>query len=344
MRTVLVSALLALGLAVQQTAATSWTDAEIYKIPSNTNNLCIGEQSKGLGFDDRSDGDLGDYGALNWQNLKCTDGLQKRTFSSNNKSPKGFANGKCASGTASKNVNTSPKFSCGSDQKGISIDNIHVSTSEDTDIELHYGYDNGDVCKQIETCNSAGKIIKNSQCGNAKSVTVKLPDTEKRDTCEIGIHSVGFNCGPASSKPPVPSSTPIESTPIVSTSQETKPYPYPTANNTALVASTAPSTIPESTSIPSTSTADLPTPSTTFVTPTTPVHDHTSSSSSNLVETTPTTTSVPSTPVYYNTLTSATNPVETVPTTSSISSTNPVETLPTTTAPGTTVPVVMTEV
>ncbi|KAL8779597.1 MAG: hypothetical protein Q9213_006859 [Squamulea squamosa] len=329
MRTVSVSTLLAFSLGVQHAAATGWTDAKVYKNPSNTNNQCIGEQSNGLSFDDRSNGDLGDYGALNWQNLKCTDGLRKRTFSSNNKSPKGFAGGKCASGTASKNVDTSPKFSCGSNQKGMSIDHIHVSTSEDTDIELHYGYENGDVCKQTSPCNSAGKIIENFQCGGAKSVTVKLPDTDQKANCEVGIHSIGFNCGPASSKPSVPSSTSIESTPIVSTSQETKPYPYPTANTTTLVGSTAPSSIPESTSVLSTSTAGLPIPSTTFVTPTTSVYFSTSSSSSP-VESIPTTNSVPSTPVYDNTSTTATSPVETVPTSSSISSSSPVETIPTT--------------
>ena len=325
MRTISVSALLALGLAVQRTAATAWTDAQTYSNPSNTNNQCVGDQSKGLGFDDRSNGDLGNYGDLNWENLKCTDGLRKRTFGpeeedSHGKSPKGFAGGRCASGTASKDVDTSPKFSCGSEQKGMSIDHIHVSTSEKTEIELHYGYGNGVVCKQKATCSPAGRIIKNHQCGDAKTVTVKLPDTDKKDKCEVGIHSVGFNCGPASSKPPIPSSTPVESHPVestalISTSQQTKPYPYPTGNTTSSIGTTTSSTLPESSSIPSTSTADLPIPSTTLESPTSPIYTNTS-----------------------------TSPVETIPTITSVSSTGPVETIPTTTIPGTTVPVVTTEV
>ncbi|KAL8641514.1 MAG: hypothetical protein Q9226_008623 [Calogaya cf. arnoldii] len=346
MRTVSVPALLALGLAVQQTAATAWTDAQTYSNPSNTNNQCIGEQSKGLGFDDHSNADLGNYGALNWENLKCTDGLKKRTFGpheedSHGKAPKGFAGGRCASGVASKSVDTSPKFSCGPKQKGMSIDHIHVSASEKTEIELHYGYGNGVICKQTATCGPAGNIIKNHQCGNAKTVTVKLPDTETKEKCEVGIHSVGFNCGPASSKPPVPSSTPVESqpvesTPVVSTSHESKPYPYPTGNTTTLIGSTAPSTIPESTSIlsvPSTSTAELSVPSTTLESPTTPINSNSSVSSTTPVETIPTVTSV-----------SSTGPIETIPTVTSVSSTSPLETGPTTTAPGTTVPVVTTEV
>ncbi|KAI4259127.1 MAG: hypothetical protein L6R42_004744 [Xanthoria sp. 1 TBL-2021] len=343
MRTISVPALLALALAVQQTAATGWTDAQTYSNPSNTNNQCIGDQSKGLGFDDHSNGDLGNYGALNWENLKCTDGLQKRTFGpleedSHDKAPNGFAGGRCASGVASKDVDTSPKFSCGPEQKGMSIDHIHVSTSEKTEIELHYGYGDGVVCKQTATCSPAGKIIKNNQCGDAKTVTVKLPDTDTKDKCEVGIHSVGFNCGPASSKPPIPSSTPVESQPVesaplLSTFQETKPYPYPTANTTILIGSTAPSTFPESTSIPSTSSADLPILSTTLEYSTTPVYSNTSVYSTGPVETIPTVISI-----------SSTGPVETIPTITSVSSTSPLETGPTTTAPGTTVPLVTTEV
>ncbi|KAL8669084.1 MAG: hypothetical protein Q9168_006309 [Polycauliona sp. 1 TL-2023] len=327
MRNFSVPTLLALGLAVRHTAAT-WTDAQVYSNPTNTNNQCVGEQSKGLGFDDHSKGDLGNYGSLTWQNLKCTDGLQKRTFGpddqeSHDKPPSGFAGGRCASGVASKDVDTSPKFSCGSAQKGMSIDHIHISTSENTEIELHYGYGNGDICKQTETCSPAGKIIKNNQCGDAKTVVVKLPDTDTKDNCEVGIHSVGFNCGPASSIPPIPSSTPVESkpvesSPVVSTSPETKPYPYPTANTTTSIGSTAPITLPETTMIPSTSTADVPIPSTTVESPTSSTY------SSNLV--------------------SSSIPVETIPTITSGSSTGPVETIPTTTASGTTVPLVTTEV
>ncbi|KAI4106347.1 MAG: hypothetical protein LQ339_003084 [Xanthoria mediterranea] len=344
MRTISVPTLLALGLAVHQTAATAWTDAQTYSNPSNTNNQCVGEQSKGLGFEDHPTGDLGNYGALNWGNLRCTDGLQKRAFGphgedSHDKAPSDFAGGRCASGVASKDVDTSPKFSCGPEQKGMSIDHIHVSTSEKTDIELHYGYGNGVVCKQTATCSPAGNIIKNNQCGDAKTVTVKLPDTDTKDKCEIGIHSVGFNCGPASSKPPTPSSTPaepkpVESTPLLSTSRETKPYPYPTPNTTTLIGSTAPpATIPSSISIPSTSTATLPIPSTTLESPTTPIYSNTSVSSTSPVETIPTVTPV-----------SSTGPIETFPTTTSASSTSPLETVPTTTAPGTTVPLVTTEV
>ncbi|KAI4190157.1 MAG: hypothetical protein L6R41_000965 [Letrouitia leprolyta] len=323
MRTVSFSSLLALGLAIQQVAATGWTDADTYNNPYNTNNQCTEKQQKGLGFDDQPNGDLGNYGNLNWKNVQCTNGLFKRTFGKHAGSgSKSFAGGKCASGKASKDLNSSPQISCGLEQKGMSIDTLHVSSSEDTDLELHYGYENGQVCKQTASCSKGGSVIKNSQCGGAQSVIVKLPDTDTKSDCEVGIHSVNFNCGPASSKPPVPSSTPVYSPPILSTPQETKPYPIPTVNSTTSVGPTGPTvpvTTPETVPISTyTPTVIVPTPSTTSPESLSP--------------------SVYSTPVVSTP--ESTVPVETIPTTSTTGY-SPVS--PTIT-PGTTVPVLTTEV
>ncbi|KAI4192432.1 MAG: hypothetical protein LQ346_004302, partial [Caloplaca aetnensis] len=328
MRTVSASVLLALGLAVQQAAATGWTDAETFTNPYNTNNECTDKQTQGLPFDDHPTGDLGFYGDLNWANTKCTNGLSKRTFGhdgeeSHSGGSKDFAGGKCASGTASKDVNSSPSFSCGPKQKGMSIDTIHISSSEDTEVELHYTYANGDVCKQPASCSKSGSVIKNSQCGDAKGVVVKLPDTDTKSSCEVGIHSVGFNCGPASSKPPVPSSTPIISTPI-----ESKPYPIPTANTTSVFVptGTAPVTTP------------VATPETTAETTaeTTPISS---------IETSTGSTSLPSVTVPQNaTIPVSSVPVISTPETTPIASTteNSPETAATT--PGSTVPIVTTQV
>ncbi|KAI4199165.1 MAG: hypothetical protein LQ350_004795 [Teloschistes chrysophthalmus] len=323
MRTISISAIVSLGLAVQQAAATGWVDADTFKNPYNTNNQCVGKQSNGLGFDDHPNGDLGNYGSLNWQNAKCSNGLKKRTFghSADSKS-NDFAGGKCASGTASKDSKTSPQFACNADQKGMSINTIHVSSSEDTDLELEYGYDNGrPPCKQYASCSQKGTKIVNQQCGDAKSVTVKLPPNDKKSNCEVGIHSVDFHCGP-SSKPPVPSSTPVsstpvqstpaQSTPVQSTPQESKPYPIPTVNTTTSAGPSAPQTTPQSTSISSTYTFTgfVPSPSLSV----------------------PANTSVP---VY-------TSP--TVETTPIISTTSNSPASPTTSAPGSTVPIVTTQV
>ncbi|KAI4253751.1 MAG: hypothetical protein LQ352_003498 [Teloschistes flavicans] len=341
MRTISISVLVSLGLAVQQAAATvntqpfldspeayhaqGWTDADTFTNPYNTNNHCVGKQSSGLGFDDHPNGDLGNYGNLNWQNAQCSNGLKKRTFGGSHSAgstSNDFAGGKCASGTASKDSKTSPQFSCNANQKGVSINTIHVSSSEDTDLELEYGYDNGrPPCKQYASCSQKGTKIVNQQCGEAKSVTVKLPPNDKKSNCEVGIHSVDFHCGP-SSKPPIPSSTPIsstpvqstpaQSTPILSTPQESKPYPIPTLNTTTLAGPSAPQTTPQSTSISSTYTFTgfVPTPSVSV----------------------PANTSVP---VY-------TSP--TVETTPIVSTTGNSPASPTTSAPGTTVPIVTTQV
>ncbi|KAL8843327.1 MAG: hypothetical protein Q9170_000185 [Blastenia crenularia] len=86
MRTVSVSTLLALGLAIRQAAATGWTDANTYQNPYNVNNQCTDKQAKGLGFDDHANGDLGSYGDLAWKNVQCTNGLSKRTHGGSSRS------------------------------------------------------------------------------------------------------------------------------------------------------------------------------------------------------------------------------------------------------------------
>ncbi|KAL8945065.1 MAG: hypothetical protein Q9216_000049 [Gyalolechia sp. 2 TL-2023] len=323
MRTVSLSTFLALGWVIQQAAATGWTDADTYNNPYNTNNQCTEKQEKGLGFDDHPNGDLGNYGNLNWKNVQCTNGLSKRTFGPAGSDSKNFAGGKCASGKASKDVNSSPRISCGSEQKGMSIETVHISSSEDTDLELHYGYENGQTCKQTASCSKDGSIIKNSQCGGAQSVIVKLPDSDTKSDCEVGIHSVNFNCGPASSKPPVPSSTSVYNSPVSSIPQETKPYPIPTVNSTTPAGPTGPTvpvTVPETTPI---SSVYMPTG---FV----PTLSSTIPDSSN--------TSVYST--YVSSIPESSIPVETTPT-SSVTGDSPISSMIT---PGTTVPVLTTEV
>ncbi|KAL9024806.1 MAG: hypothetical protein Q9196_006245, partial [Gyalolechia fulgens] len=307
-----------------------WTDADTYNNPYNTNNQCTEKQEKGLGFDDHPNGDLENYGNLNWKNVQCTNGLSKRTFGtyagsgSNN-----FAGGKCASGKASKDVNSSPHISCGSQQRGMSIDTMHISSSEDTDLELHYGYENGQTCKQTASCSKGGSVIKNSQCGGAQSVVVKLPDTDQKSDCEVGIHSVNFNCGPASSKLPVPSSTPAYSTP-----QETKPYPIPTVNSTTQAGPTGPNvpvTVPETTSFSSlyTPTGSVPSmPESTIPVETTPTSSITGDSPLSPTITPGTTVPVLTTEVIITTLTTCpvTNTV-TSGTTTSLETTSTISTI-----------------
>ena len=60
--------------------AQGWLDYDTFKNPYNTNNKCTEKMSAGLGFDDLPDGDLGNYGDMNWGNAQCGNGLTKRTF------------------------------------------------------------------------------------------------------------------------------------------------------------------------------------------------------------------------------------------------------------------------
>ena len=88
---------------------------------------------------------------------------------------------------------------------------MQISVSFDTDLDFIYGMADGSVCKHTASCASAGSTIQNTQCGGAKSVTFKLPDSSKQTDCSIGIHSIEFDCDKAESTVPVQSTT-IQST------------------------------------------------------------------------------------------------------------------------------------
>lgn len=145
---------------------------------------------------------------------------------------------KCIAGTASKDHDSNPSFSCS--DKSFSIDHVQVSTEEDQDLEFVYGYKTGGTCKQRASCSKSGSTIKNTQCGGADSVTVNVPKDAPKDTCSFGIHSVGFNCGSASVA--VPSATIV---PVVSThAVPSVPFYTVPANSTTQVTPTAPSSYP----------------------------------------------------------------------------------------------------
>ena len=133
-----------------------------------------------------------------------------------------------------------PSFSC-QENDSMSIDQMQVSSTQDTDLECHYGMPDGSTCKEYHSCQSGGSVIQNTQCGGATSVTFK-PGQNAPPGCSIGVHSVGFNCGPASStvpsySTPTPPSYESTSTSIV----ETTSTPV-TAQSTSGVVSTAEST------------------------------------------------------------------------------------------------------
>ncbi|KXT05137.1 hypothetical protein AC578_7589 [Pseudocercospora eumusae] len=195
------------GLAVQQVAAFGghgageygggWGGGSSYSTPDNTDNQCSSEQSNGYNWSGLNSGSFSNYGSNKFSGWSCSnsfgkrDLLSKRTFQS-----------KCIT----SNLDDEPSIGCDGSDK-MSIDEYEVSADQDADVECHYEMPDGSSCKEIHSCSQSGSVIKNSQCGGAKSVTFKPAGDSKGKGCNIGIHSIGFNCGSASSSVPSYSST-----------------------------------------------------------------------------------------------------------------------------------------
>ena len=72
-----------------------------------------------------------------------------------------------------------------------------VDYDKDIDIEFSYERHDGTKCKHVSPCGPSGTYISNTQCGDAKTVTVKLPDHVDIDEIEINIFGIDFDCEPA---------------------------------------------------------------------------------------------------------------------------------------------------
>ncbi|KAK3079709.1 hypothetical protein LTS18_004082 [Coniosporium uncinatum] len=159
-----------------------------FKSPANSDNHCNDAQKSGFDWSNLPTGPVGSYNGFSFSGFTCTDkfgkpdALTKRAFQD-----------RAIAGQASKS--SGPSFSCDGDKK-FSISEMHVSSDVDTDIELNYGMPDGAICKQTVPCKPSGSVVKNTQCGGAKDVTVKLPPSASKESCNIGFHSIGFDCAP----------------------------------------------------------------------------------------------------------------------------------------------------
>ncbi|KAF1987185.1 hypothetical protein K402DRAFT_392884 [Aulographum hederae CBS 113979] len=281
--------LLACGL-VGYASATWDVRAPKYDCPANTDNQCTEPESSGFDWGNLPTGPVSSYNGYDFSGFQCTnkfgkrDTLSKRTFGS-----------KCIEGRASKE--TGPSFSCGSDKK-FSISEMQVSSSEDADVEFHYGMEDGSTCKQTVPCKSGGSVVQNSQCGGAKSVTVKLPQHGEKEGCDIGLHSIGFDCSPPSSTVPPSSSTAPPSS-VYSSIPTTSSTPEVSTSSSAPVISSTPVTsssveIPSSSSIPAPPSSSVEIPSSSSI-PAPPSSYEVPSSSVEI----PSSSSVPAPPSSY---------------------------------------------
>ncbi|KAK3703814.1 hypothetical protein LTR37_014260 [Vermiconidia calcicola] len=186
------AAIIAAGLAAQQVVATGWTDAGSYSCPGNTDNQCSDQQQGGYDWSGLDSGSFDSYGSNTFSGFECSESYGKRDLVS-----KRTFQSKAIIG----NLDEQPSMSC-SGEDYMSIDEIEVSTSEDADVDCEYSMPDGSTCTETHSCAAGGSVVKNTQCGGAKSVTFK-PGKEAPSGCSIGVHSVGFHCGgPASSSVP----------------------------------------------------------------------------------------------------------------------------------------------
>jgi hypothetical protein len=183
------------GLAAGQAAATGWRlDAHQYSSPYNTNNECSTEQKPGYNWDTLEPGSFDSYGTNKFSGFKCgnsfgkRDGVTKRSFQD-----------KCITA----DIDKEPKIECNGKDK-MTIDSYQVSSSWDTDVDAHHEMPDGSVCKQTHRCTKGGNTVQNTQCAGSTKVTFKPKKgesgkNEKGESCSIGIHSIDFKCGEASS-------------------------------------------------------------------------------------------------------------------------------------------------
>ncbi|KAE9365225.1 hypothetical protein N431DRAFT_473299 [Stipitochalara longipes BDJ] len=202
-----------------QLASAGWTNAPPFSCPANTNNQCNSQQTSGFDWSGLNFGSFSTYGSFDFNGFSCAS-----SFGSGSKrdvlSGRGFQS-TCITGTAHSDASSCPSFGCGSSSEvsAFSVTEIQISVEFDCDLEFHYSMPGGSTCKQTSSCSSGGSIVKNSQCGGAKNVTVVYPSQSSgagkgKSSCSIGVHSIGFDCSSASSTKyhSTATSTPIKAT------------------------------------------------------------------------------------------------------------------------------------
>ncbi|KAI1843676.1 hypothetical protein JX266_010122 [Neoarthrinium moseri] len=303
-------ALLTLAAGLSQVTATGFGfhNAPSFSCPDNTDNKCTDKQSKGFDFGDLNLGGFSNYGGFNWAGFSCEsgfgkrDGLQRRTV-----------NSKCITGKASSSKQSSPSFGCDT-KSGVdktSVKEFHVYPEFDCDLEFHYDMPDGSSCKHRSPCSSKGTIVKNSQCGGAKNVTIVYPSqpSKPKPTCSFAVPSISFGCSTASSTKTVSTvsstSTAKVSTTSSSAVQTTSSYP---AGSPSTVSATTSGKASTSTSAVVTSSA----PSSTYAVSTSKVESSSSKVESSSTKVESSTTKAESTTVASSTKVESTTEATTI--------------------------------
>lgn len=265
MKSALSAGLVALFL--QQAVAGSWDTAQAFSNPSNTNNTCTDVQQSGFDWSTLPTGSFSSFGGFDFSGFQCSSSFTNTTASRRKLVLRDDFQSKCIQGSVSKDSSSTPKIACGSGQD-FSITTMQVSVSFDTDLDFVFDMPDGSTCKHTASCSASGTTVTNDQCGGAQSVSFQMPASGSDSGCDIGIHSVGFDCQSAST-PASTVSTASSTSSVLSSS---------TPSTIATIASTsAPSSVPSSYSSPAS------TPSSTLSIPATSPRTSPSTSPSTIL-------------------------------------------------------------
>ncbi|OAL32846.1 hypothetical protein AYO22_00172 [Fonsecaea multimorphosa] len=365
MKSASTAGLVAIVWLIQQAVATSWGDSPTFSSVSNTNNSCTTDQQSGFDWSGLPTGSFNNYGGFGFSGFSCQDSFQPNAKKRSLRIRDDFQS-KCIQGKVSTSSNSGPTFSCSQDDQ-FSITHMQVSVSFDTDLDFIFSMPDGSTCKHTASCSASGTTVENTQCGGAKSVSFQMPPSGSSNGCDIGIHSIGFDCNDSSSSSSSSSTTTAPASSTTSASVVTTTTPVVTSTSLVRTTTTTPgvdsTTTPQvipvtsssttttssseqastSTTSPLGSTTTTPdqTPSTTT---TSPVGQ--SSTSSTTATTTPQETpdTTTTTPSIEQTTSSSTTSSQQTTTTSAIVTTTAADTTPGTSSTETTTDLITTEI
>ncbi|RJE20767.1 extracellular serine-threonine rich protein [Aspergillus sclerotialis] len=178
-----------------------WITDSCYPNPGNTDNECSKDLDEGFDWTELDAGPFSSYGGLDFSGFTCLDSAGDNDL------------GKYIEGKISKGQSSGLQISADGGLGGFSITDFYLSTSKEADVDIIYGMPDGSSCRNVASCSSETTRITNEQCGGAVSVSFHLSEHSEEEECNLGIHSIEFDCGPAnvpkttSSRPVIPTST-----------------------------------------------------------------------------------------------------------------------------------------
>ncbi|PWY80358.1 hypothetical protein BO94DRAFT_587811 [Aspergillus sclerotioniger CBS 115572] len=248
-----------------------WGTDECYSSPGKADNECSKEQQTGFDWSGLAVGSFSAYAGFDFSGFSLKDRFNASASGS----------GKCIVGKLSKGSSSAPKMSYGKAQKGFSVSNFRLVTSQKADVRIVYNMPDGSTCNHVTSCSPAGTDVTNYQCGGATSVSFELNADTDIDASDLGIYEVKFDCSPSedpstSSTISLPSSTPASgsSTPLIPVVPTSSAAATTTASTTPVnltTSITSSGSVPSGSSPVETTSSSLvltsPAPSTSVVAP-----------------------------------------------------------------------------